>query len=289
MVCDLRFRKGLWMDRKLIFLDIDGTLTIPGSNVPPKSALDAIHAVQNLGHKVFICTGRNPDMLSPLLKYGFDGVVACSGGYVTYGDKLLYDCPMTEKEQRTALNLLRRPGIYCTVETRDGSYCDEGLTDYLYKQSGGNSELMRWRVALEQNLHIMPMKEYDGRPIYKMVFICSDLELVRPAKDALDKDFIFLIQELEGTNCFIGELVNKKFDKGTGVKVVAEHLGYDLEDTIGFGDSLNDLEMVETVGVSVCMENGSSGLKRMCDFICPSVEKDGLAKGFDMLGLLKNK
>ena len=274
------------MSNKLIFLDIDGTLTVPGSNVPPKSALDAIRTAQSIGHKVFICTGRNPDMLSPLLKYGFDGVVACSGGYVTYGDKILYDCPMTEEEQRKAIDLLMRPGIYCTVETKDGSYCDEGLAEFLYTQSGGNSELMRWRVALEQDLHIMPMREYDGRPMYKMVFICSDLELIRPAKEALEKDFIFLIQEQAGANCFNGELVNKKFDKGTGVKAVAEYLGYDLADTVGFGDSLNDLEMVETVGVSVCMENGSSGLKRVCDFVCPSVEEDGLAKGFDMLGLL---
>ena len=27
---------------KLIFLDIDGTLTAPGSNVPPESALEAV-------------------------------------------------------------------------------------------------------------------------------------------------------------------------------------------------------------------------------------------------------
>ena len=274
------------MSKKLIFLDIDGTLTTPGSNVPPQSALDAIRTAQSIGHKVFICTGRNPDMLSPLLIYGFDGVVACSGGYVTYGDEVLYDCPMTEEEQETALRLFKRPGIYCTVETKDGSYCDEGLADFLYQQSGGNSELMRWRVALEQDLHIMPMKEYNGQPMYKMVFICSDLELIRPAKEALEKDFTFIIQEQAGANCYNGELVNKKFDKGTGVKVLADYLRYELTDTIGFGDSLNDLEMVEAVGTSVCMENGSSGLKRVCDMICPSVEDDGLAEGFRMLGLL---
>ena len=61
---------------KLIFLDIDGTLTTPGSNEPPQSALDAIKAAQKKGHKVFLCSGRNPGMLSPLLKFGFDGVVA---------------------------------------------------------------------------------------------------------------------------------------------------------------------------------------------------------------------
>ncbi len=32
------------MGKKLIFLDIDGTLTVPGQNVPPESALSAIRA-----------------------------------------------------------------------------------------------------------------------------------------------------------------------------------------------------------------------------------------------------
>ena len=35
-------------------------------------------------------------MLMPLLKYGFDGVVASSGGYIRCGEEVIYDCPMTE-------------------------------------------------------------------------------------------------------------------------------------------------------------------------------------------------
>ena len=42
------------MSRKIIFLDIDGTLTVPGSNEPPASALKAIRAAQENGHKVFL-------------------------------------------------------------------------------------------------------------------------------------------------------------------------------------------------------------------------------------------
>ena len=63
------------MKNKLIFLDIDGTLTTPGSNLPPESALEAIRAAQRAGHKVFLCSGRNYEMLRPLLTYGFDGAV----------------------------------------------------------------------------------------------------------------------------------------------------------------------------------------------------------------------
>ena len=84
------------MKNKLIFLDIDGTLTTPGSNLPPESALEAIRAAQRAGHEVFLCSGRNYEMLRPLLTYGFDGAVASGGGYVFAGDRVLYDCPMTE-------------------------------------------------------------------------------------------------------------------------------------------------------------------------------------------------
>ena len=274
------------MNKKLIFLDIDGTLTMPGSNVPPESALKAIEAAREAGHKVFLCTGRNYDMLSPLLRYNcFDGAVASSGGYVFYGDKVLYDCPMTEEQKDTALRLFKENGVFRTVEAVDGSFCDEGLSDFLNESSGGNSELVRWRKALESDLGIRPMAEYDGRPIYKVVFMCKDVSQLAPAIEALEKDFFFLVQDMAAANCLNGELVNRKFDKGLGVRRVCEALGYDIADTVGFGDSMNDLEMIETVGTSVCMANGSPNLQKKSDIVCPAVEEDGLAKAFRDLGL----
>jgi hypothetical protein len=276
------------MNRKLVFLDIDGTLTVPGSNVPPESALEAIRAARAAGHKVFLCTGRNLDMLRPVLAYGFDGAVASGGGYVFCGDEVLYDCPMTETQRELALRLLKENGVLRTIEAKDASYCDETMADFLEKSSGGNSELARWRKALEEDLGIRPMAEYDGRPIYKVVFLCADAEQLRPAIEAMDEKFFFLIQDMAAANCINGELINRKFDKGLGIRRVCEALGVPVEDTVGFGDSMNDLEMIETVGTSVCMANGSDTLKKHSDMICPSVEEDGLAEGFRRLGLVEN-
>ena len=58
-----------------------------------------------------------------------------------------------------------------------------------------------------------------------------------------------------------------------------------LEDTVGFGDSMNDKEMLEAVGVSVCMANGSSKIKELADDVCPAVGQDGLYQGFLKHGL----
>ena len=276
------------MKSKLIFLDIDGTLTAPGSNVPPESALAAIRAAQKAGHKVFLCSGRNYDMLSPLLRYQFDGAVASGGGYVFAGEQVLYDCPMSEVQKDAALRLLKDGGVLRTIEARDASYCDEGMGAFLQQTSGGNSELLRWREALEKDLGIRPMAEYDGRPIYKVVFLCKTEAQLDAAKQALGEDFYFLVQDMQGANCLNGELINRKFDKGTGIRRVCDALGYDLADTIGFGDSMNDLEMIKTVGFSVCMENGSEALKKISDLVCPSVSEDGLAWAFGKLGLVEN-
>lgn len=276
------------MNRKLVFLDIDGTLTPPGSNQPPQSALEAIRAARAAGHLVFLCTGRNYDMLKPLLAFGFDGAVASGGGYVFAGDRVLYDCPMTDAQKDRALQLFAEGGVLRTIEARDASFCDEGMGEFLQQSSGGNSELLRWREALEKDLGIRPMSEYDGRPIYKVVFMCSKTEQLAPAIRELEGEFYFLVQDLAGANCLNGELINRKFDKGSGIRRMAEAFGVDLADTVGVGDSMNDLEMIQTVGTSVCMENGSPTLKKHSSLICPSVEDDGLAWAFQKLGLVEN-
>lgn len=272
---------------KLIFLDIDGTLTAPGENTPPSSALEAIRKAQNAGNKVFLCTGRNYDMLSPLLKYGFDGVVGSSGGYVVLGDEVLYDCPMTNKERDTALEDLHRNGVFCTIEAKGGSWGDENMDAFLKDQPEGNSEIERWRKALSEGLGIKPMSEYDGSPIYKVVFMCMEASQLDDAKRDLEKDFNFVMQSVpEHGGCLNGELVNRRFDKGRGVKRIAERLGVPISDTYGFGDSMNDLEMIQTVGTSVCMANGQEELKKISDMVCPAVLEDGLARAFEDLGLV---
>lgn len=271
---------------KLIFLDIDGTLTPAGTNVPPESAVNAIRLAQNNGHKVFLCTGRNVDMLKPLLQYGFDGMVASSGGYVTCGDQILFDCPMTDTQLHTALDSLHRHGVFCTIEGRDGSFGDSSLKEFLDSTEGGNSEIERWRKALSDNLGIRPMEQYDGQPIYKVVIMAKTANQIEECRSLLEKDFQFVIQDVPAHGCVNGELVNRAFDKGRGVKRIAEYLGQPLADTIGFGDSMNDLEMIQTVGISVCMDNGSENLKKISDKICPSVTEDGIYKAFMDLGLI---
>lgn len=275
-------------NKKIIFLDIDGTLTEPGSNTPPESAMTAIRGAQAGGHLVFLCSGRNEGMLAPLLPLGFDGYVASSGGYVVCGNEVIFDSPMGAAQRDRVLEILHENGIFSTIEGKEASYTDEGFKEYLeaHKDVPGNSELLRWRKQIESSLGIRPMKEYQGEPIYKIVLLATDEAGLQKAVGLLKDDFNIVIQDRTDSGIINGEMQSKAFDKGVGVRKVCDHLGIPLENSIGFGDSMNDKEMMETVELSVCMENGSQEMKSIADEICEAVSQDGIYKAFVKYGLL---
>ncbi|MDE7310345.1 MAG: HAD family hydrolase [Eubacterium sp.] len=276
------------MHRKIIFLDIDGTLTPPGSNEPPESAVWAVNKAREAGHYVFLCTGRNYGMLSPLLKYGFDGFVASSGGYIECQGKVIYDCPMTQRQKQDAMEALEKNGIYRTVECKEGSYTDEGLKEFLksHAQEGSNSELLRWREQVEASLNILPMKQYQGQPVYKIVIMSLSRKNLEEPQNLLSHEFAFCIQDENTGGLINGEIVNRKFDKGRAVEKVCQHLQIPLCDAVAVGDSMNDLEMLETAGLGICMENGSEAMKKLADDICPSVAEHGIREAFLKHGLI---
>ena len=166
---------------------------------------------------------------------------------------------MTDKQFQHVMAVFKDNGVFRTVECADGSYTDIEFRDFLEKQNttGANSELIRWRKQLEESLNILPMQEYQGQPVYKIVFMSPSMEAMEVPIRELSNEFNVCIQDPDQYGIVNGELINRQFDKGRGVQRVCEALGVDIKDTIGFGDSMNDLEMIETVGCGVVMENGS--------------------------------
>lgn len=66
--------------------------------------------------------------------------------------------------------------------------------------------------------------------------------------------------------------------KASGLQFAATRLGFTRETTIGFGDGENDTELLEWVGFGVAVDNATDSLKAIADWVCPSVDEDGVAQ-----------
>jgi Cof subfamily protein (haloacid dehalogenase superfamily) len=74
------------------------------------------------------------------------------------------------------------------------------------------------------------------------------------------------------------EFASPEVTKGSGLVFLAEHLGFTRERTVAFGDGENDVELLEWAGYGVAVENAHDRVKQIADFVCPSVDEEGVAQ-----------
>lgn len=85
---------------------------------------------------------------------------------------------------------------------------------------------------------------------------------------------------------FYLEVIPKCIDKGKGLEKVCQRLGIDSSDSISFGDSENDIPMLQGAGIGVAMGNASENVKKAADMITASNNEDGIAATLTELGIL---
>lgn len=270
---------------KLIFLDIDGTLVHAGSMEPSERVMTAIRKAQAAGHKVFLATGRSGSLLTKLLDLGFDGAICSAGGYIYVDGKKIYDCPIPPMLVEQARKLFLDAGMGVIMECEQGTYGADSFGAVIAGADDGSSELERWKRMMESSWAVHKASEYRGEPVYKLCFAAekgSSLDAIRPELEENFKICLFDFRP-QITN---GEIIYKAFDKGRAIARVCEYFGADIADTIAFGDSANDTEMLQAAGIGYCMANGMEEAKAAADRICPSVSEDGVAAAFEELGLI---
>ena len=120
---------------------------------------------------------------------------------------------------------------------------------------------------------------YDGNEKLKI----EDIE----KKKILLPNYNFIVHEMFSQHSINGEIIKKGMDKGLAIKKVVETLHMKMEDTIAFGDSMNDYEMLQVCNYGVAMKNACQELKASADNICESVENDGVYYEMERLGLFE--
>ena len=79
------------------------------------------------------------------------------------------------------------------------------------------------------------------------------------------------------------DITAKNINKGVAIKEIQELLGINYEETVVFGDYLNDLEMMESGYYSYAMENAHDDLKKVARFIAKSNDENGVVEAIKEL------
>lgn len=77
------------------------------------------------------------------------------------------------------------------------------------------------------------------------------------------------------------DFMNIGVDKGSGIRHLAQHLGIDLSNIAAFGDTYNDIPMLDIVGHSYVMANAAEHMHDHGKFLAPSNNEAGVLTVID--------
>lgn len=279
------------MGQKLIFLDIDGTILVPDEGVR-KTVREGLQKARDNGNKIFISTGRPISGLPEELKdMEFDGVIASAGSDIWIQEKNVFRASLDTFLIQKACDLLDKLDAIYMLEGYGQVYVSGKGREVLLDQGIGpddNPELVRWKKFFQRRKNVLDTSQWNPKdtPIPKVTFILwkqEDMELVQKE---LGEDFYIAFFHNFFEKLYNGELISKTENKGTAIRRAAEYLHASFEDTIAFGDSMNDYQMIEQAACGVVMGNGAEELKAIADRVCETVEEDGVIRELLRMGLI---
>lgn len=282
------------MRRKVVFLDIDGTL-IGSNRRVPRSAVDAVHCAQQQGHVMLICTGRSiPEIGPEIMDLGCDGVVAVSGAYVAIHDTVIMNRFIEPAVITAVSSIFDRLGVDYLWQSSRGMWATETYIDQVHdiERSAFEGERRNNWHSLER-AHEVARKEH--RPLGELVPGSKGTFFALPERGVSYQQLCDVLADqpldiVRGSLGMIipanGEATMRGVNKALGLQAAVRHLGASVDDAIAIGDSDNDLDMIRAAGIGVAMGNAIDSIKQAADFTTTGVDDDGIAHAFHMLGLL---
>ena len=167
------------------------------------------------------------------------------------------------------------------LETNRGTYYSKDMIALCEKYKdykGGNSEMARLTNGKDFSLMKLVSDFQDS-------FLTESADPALQLKKRLPAALKMIIFGTAADGTTNGEIMPEAVDKGVAIREVCRILEHDVTDTVGFGDSFNDLEMLQTCGKSVVMQDADESLRRMADIVCPSIREDGVYHAMKKLNL----
>lgn len=259
--------------KKILFLDLDGTLTNDEKKITPKTK-EALINIQEQGHIVALASGRPTPGMVPvaeelqLEKYG-GYIMSFNGGKIMNWQtkETIFENVMDRKYIPDLIRYARQNNLGLITYDAKHALVATRMDQYIAMEAMFINKIPAYMTDVEKYVNYNPNKclftaepaisEYHEKKIAEK--FGQDLGIYR------------------SSDYFI-EVVPKGIDKAASIKVLIEKLGISRENTIACGDGFNDLSMIRYAGVGVAMENAVDAVKAEADYITASNNDDGIVQ-----------
>lgn len=279
------------MGKKIIFLDVDGTLVNDNGIIPNSSSL-AIREARNNGHYVVICTGRSKaELFDHIMEIGFDGIIAAAGGYIEFNNNKLLHKKVSKEDVEHLISYFNKNNIDFYLESNGGLFasrnCKNHLRNIINEAIVKEPEL---KEEMEKGMKpfidcLIENENLIRDDINKISFLGSKM----PIK-SIEEEFSGIFNVIQSTVPMFGEnsgeLSIPGIHKALAIEFLLEKLNASRKDTYAYGDGINDSEMLEYVNVGVAMGNDKKELKEIADDITDSVDENGIYNSFKKYKLI---
>ena len=254
------------MTVKLIAADMDGTLLDSNHNLSPY-LFNLIKQLKDKNIKFAIASGRQ---YYNLLK-NFDDIkddlfyIADNGSNIYYKGQSIYIEAIDKEELKKVLKDARlAKDMYPVISGVESAYIEDRNDIFVEEVKRYNEKL----EIVDDLLEVIEREKICKFSVYDMI----DAE-----KYAYN---IFKKYNNKSLVCVSGkhwiDIMSPKANKGEAIKILQEKYNISYDETMAFGDYLNDYEMMQSCKYSYAMDNAHPKLKDICNYRAKSNDEDGV-------------
>ena len=265
------------MKRRLLFLDLDGTLLNDEKQITPGNRQALEKALQD-GHGVIITTGR--PLRSAMEQARNLGLDQPGCFFIAYNGALIYDWAKNAQVYKRSLPVQTVIRLFRQAEKMGVHIQTYDTWDVLVEPRCDDTEVRRYCQLIRMDFKVMENVEtaLQEEPVK-----CLAINFDR--KDGLLAFQAWIRENMaEEVDCFFScdqymEIVPKGMSKGDAVKRLCRMLQVDIADAVAAGDAANDLTMIRTAGIGVAMANATEEVKAAAQYITKRDNNhDGIAE-----------
>lgn len=263
---------------KLIVTDMDGTLLNDKHDIP-SDFWETEELLNNKGILVAVASGRQYYNLESKFERIKDRMIffAENGTCVMHKGKELF---LNALDKDAAMNFIE---IGRNIEGAQLVLCGK---ESAYIESIDKSFYREIKQYYERLEIVEDLKKVEDT--FLKVTIC-DFKGVEENSYLNFKEFENNFKVAIAADIFL-DITSLTANKGTAIKKIQESLKISPDETLVFGDYLNDLEMMQNAGHSYAMKNAHPEIISVSKFVTEfSNNENGVLKTIELLGLLKEK